>query len=135
MQMLRFGANAILTKASLRGFSASWEIPSPQDADAFCRLASTMQSGAAAASITAAPLLPDTERLRQRLKEKILPIERKLGKAEKLMKLRLERLKEMQSKITLEVIHELDEMLAKRAATLKLHEKKGRIGWRFDYIR
>ena len=48
---------------------------SPQEADAFCRLAATMQCGAAAARITAAPVLPDSERLRQRLREKLHPVE------------------------------------------------------------
>ena len=108
---------------------------SPQEADAFCRLAATMQCGAAAARITAAPVLPDSERLRQRLREKLHPVEDMPEKAERLMKLRLERLHQMQSLVTPQMLHELDELLAKRATTLKPHKKKGRTGWRFEYIR
>ena len=38
---------------------------SPQDADAFCRNALTMQSGAAAHSLIGGVILPDTARLRE----------------------------------------------------------------------
>ena len=51
------------------------------------------------------------------------------------MKLRLERLHQMQSLVTPEMMRELDELLAKRATALKPHKKKGRTGWRFEYIR
>ena len=108
---------------------------SPQDADAFCRNALTMQSGAAAHSLIGGVILPDTARLREKLAEKILPIDGQSAKVDALLQLRAERLADMQSRVTPDMIHELDEMLTKRARQLKPFKKKGRTGWRNKFLR
>ena len=69
-----------------------------------------MQLTKAAACLTAPPVLPDSARLREKLREKIRPIE--VEKAEALTRLRHRRLEEMQKQVTPEMIHELDEALA-----------------------
>ena len=109
------------------------EPASQQDADAFCRNAKSMQLTTAAACLTAPPVLPDSARLREKLREKIRPIE--VEKAEALTRLRHRRLEEMQKKITPKMIQDLDEALAKRASKLKPFKKKGRTGWRNEYIK
>ena len=43
-------------------------------------------------------------------------------------------LEEMQARVTPDIIHALDEHLEKEARRLKTH-KKGRTGWRNEYIR
>ena len=104
-----------------------------QDADAFCRNAKSLQSSSAASSITAAHVLPDSERLQETLREKISPVDQ--DKAAALMKLRKRRLGEMQSQITPGMIHALDEALAIRAERLRPFKKAGRTGWRNEFIR
>ena len=52
-----------------------------------------------------------------------------------LLQLRAERLADMQSRVTPDMIHELDEMLTKRARQLKPFKKKGRTGWRNEFLR
>ena len=51
------------------------EPASPQDADAFCRNAITNQSAAAAHAIIGGVILLETARLRERIAEKIIPID------------------------------------------------------------
>ena len=97
-----------------------------QDADAFCRNAKSLQSSSAASSITAAHVLPDSERLQETLREKISPVDQ--DKAAALMKLRKRRLGEMQSQITPGMTHPLDEALATRAERLRPFKKAGRTG-------
>ena len=111
------------------------ESASQQDADAFCRNAKSMQLTTAAACLTAAPVLPNSARLCENLKEKIRPMDAEVEKAEALTRLRHRRLEEIQKQITPEMIHELDEALAKRASKLKPSKKKGRTGWRNEYIK
>ena len=111
------------------------EPASPQDADAFCRNAITNQSGAAAHAIIGGVILPDTARLRERLAKKIIPIDGQSAKVEALLELRARRLAEMQARVTPEMIHALEEQLTKRANTLRPHKKKGRTGWRNEFIR
>ena len=93
-----------------------------------------MQSGAAARAITGAALLPDTPLLREKLKEKIRPIDDPEEENE-LLQLRHRRLQEMQALLTPDIIKALDEQLEKEARRLKPHKKKGRTGWRNEYIR
>ena len=111
------------------------EPASQRDADAFCRNAKTMQLSSAASCLTAPAILPDSDRLRQKLKETIRPIDAEAEKAEALMRLRHRRLKEMQDQITPEMIHALDQALAQRASKLKPFKKKGRTGWRNEFIK
>jgi len=111
------------------------EPPSPQDADAFCRNARTMQSGAAASAITGAVLLPDTPRLRETLRTNIRPADDHPEIEAELLQLRLSRLREMQDRLTPDIINALDNSLAKQAAQLKPHKKSGRTGWRNEFIR
>ena len=94
-----------------------------------------MQLTTAAACLTAPSVLPDSARLREKLKEKIQPMDAEVEKAEALTRLRHRRLEEIQKQITPEMIHELDEALAKRASKLKPSKKKGRTGWRNEYIK
>ena len=109
------------------------EPASAQDADAFCRNAKTMQCGAAAYCITGGVVLPDSARLREKLREKIKP--EVPEKTSALLEMRASRLAEMRDRVTAEMIHELDESLAKQAAVLKPFKKKGRTGWRNEFIR
>ena len=111
------------------------EPASPQDADAFCRNAITNQPGAAAHALIGGVILPDSVRLREKLAEKIKPIEGQEAKVEALLELRASCLREMASRVTPEMIHALDEQLTKRAATLKPYKKKGRTGLRNEFIR
>ena len=92
-----------------------------------------MQSGAAAYCITGGAILPDSKRLRETLREKIKPENAETTR--ELLQLRADRLSEMRDRVTPEMIHELDEALAKRASTLKPFKKKGRTGWRNEFIR
>ena len=92
-----------------------------------------MQSGAAAHCIIGGVILPDSARLREKLQEKIKPARRE--KADALLQLRASRLAEMRDRITPDMLHALDEALAKRANTLKPFKKKGRTGWRNEFIR
>ena len=92
-----------------------------------------MQSGAAAHCIIGGVILPDSARLREKLQEKIKPACRE--KADALLQLRASRLAEMRDRITPDMLHALDEALAKRANTLKPFKKKGRTGWRNEFIR
>ena len=62
-----------------------WEPASPQDADAFCRNAITNQSGATAHALIGGVILPDSVRLREKLAEKIEPIEGQEAKVEALL--------------------------------------------------
>ena len=94
-----------------------------------------MQLTTAAACLTAPSVLPDSARLREKLKEKIRPMDAEVEKAEALTRLRHRRLEEMQKQITPEMIYELDEALAKRASKFKPFKKKGRTGWRNEYIK
>ena len=111
------------------------EPPSQRDADAFCRNAKTKQLTSAASCLTAPAILPDSERLRQKLKEKIRPIDAEAEKAEALMQLRHQRLQELQEQITPEMMHALDQALARRASKLKPFKKTGRKGGRNEFIK
>ena len=111
------------------------EPASPQDADAFCRNAITNQSGAAAHAIIGGVILPDSVRLREKLAEKIIPIDGQSAKVDALLQLRSRRLREMESRVTPEMIHALEEQLTKRATNIKPYKKQGRTGWRGEFIR
>ena len=87
-----------------------------------------MQSGAAARAITGAALLPDTPLLREKLKEKIRPIDEHPEEKIELLQLRHRRLQEMQARVTPNIIHALDQELEKQARRLKPDKKKGRTG-------
>ena len=89
--------------------------PSSRDADAFCRNTITMQSGAPARAITGAALLLETPLLREKLKEKIKPIDEEPEKENALLQLRHRRLHEMQARVTPDMVHALDEQLEKHA--------------------
>ena len=111
------------------------EPASPQDLGAFCRSAITNQNAAAANAIIGGVILPDTARLRERLAENIIPIDGQSAKVEALLQLRARRLAEMQRRLTQKIIHALEEQLTKRAKILRPHKKKGRAGWRSEFIR
>ena len=81
-----------------------------------------MQSGAAASAITGAVLLPDTPRLRETLRTKIRPAEDHPEMEAELLQLRLSRLREMQDRLTPDIIHALDNSLASQFA----HSSLGR---------
>ena len=87
-----------------------------------------MQLTTAAACLTAQSVLSDSARLREKLKEKIRPMDAELEKAEALTRLRHRPLEEMEKQITPEMIQELDEALAKRANKLKPFKKEGQGG-------
>ena len=92
-----------------------------------------MQCGAAAYCITGGVILPHSERLREKLREKIKPEVPETTTA--LLELRASRFSEMCDRVTPEMINEFDEALAKRATILKPFKKKGRTGWRNEFIR
>ena len=94
-----------------------------------------MQLTSAASCLTAPAILPDSARLRETLKGKIRLIEAEAEKAEALMRLRHRRLQEMQKQVTPEMIQALDQALAQRASKLKPFKKKGRTGWRNEFIK
>ena len=79
--------------------------------------------------------MPDTARLREKLAEKIIPIDGQSAKTAALLQLRADRLREMESRVTPEMIHALEEQLTKRAANIKPYKKQGRTGWRGEFIR
>ena len=66
-----------------------------------------MQSRAAARAITGASLLPDAPLLREKLKERIRPIDEHSEEEIALLQLRHRRLQEMQARLTPDIIHAL----------------------------
>ena len=80
-------------------------------------------------------VLPDTARLREKLAENIIPIDGQSAKIDALLQFRADRLPEMERRVTLEIIHALEEQLTKRATNIKPYKKQGRTGWRGEFIR
>ena len=78
---------------------------------------------------------PGADEFDEKLAEKIIPIDGQSAKTAALLQLRADRLREMESRVTPEMIHALEEQLTKRAANIKPYKKQGRTGWRGEFIR